>query len=118
MIYLPAVVVVGLYFEKRRSLAMGLAMCGSGVGTFAFAPIASRLLEEYGWRGAAVIVAGLALNGVACGALFRPLDEDLRRRRKVILHKLEEDKRIGPNTCIIMQRLLDEKRRQRTLSTG
>lgn len=34
LIYLPAIVSVGYYFEKRRSLAIGIAVCGTGVGTF------------------------------------------------------------------------------------
>ena len=32
LIYVPAIVSVGFYFEKRRSLAMGIAVCGSGLG--------------------------------------------------------------------------------------
>jgi len=30
MIYVPAVIAVGFYFEKRRALATGIAICGSG----------------------------------------------------------------------------------------
>lgn len=62
LIYLPAVVCVGYYFETKRSLATGIAVCGSGVGTFAFAPLASKLLEMYGWQGANLILAGLILK--------------------------------------------------------
>lgn len=62
LIYLPAVVCVGYYFETKRSLATGIAVCGSGFGTFAFAPLAERLLEAYGWKGANLILAGLILN--------------------------------------------------------
>ena len=36
LIYLPAVVCVGYYFESKRALATGIAVCGSGVGTFVF----------------------------------------------------------------------------------
>lgn len=51
MIYLPAVVLCGLYFEKKRSLATGIAVCGSGFGTFVFAPLATYLLEQFGgWK--------------------------------------------------------------------
>ena len=51
MIYLPAVVLCGLYFEKKRSLATGIAVCGSGFGTFVFAPLATFLLEQFGgWK--------------------------------------------------------------------
>ena len=45
MIYLPSIVSVGYYFEKRRALATGIAVCGSGVGCFTFAPLANFLLE-------------------------------------------------------------------------
>lgn len=62
LIYLPAVVCVGYYFETKRSLATGIAVCGSGFGTFAFAPLATLLLEAYSWKGANLILAGLILN--------------------------------------------------------
>lgn len=62
LIYLPAVVCVGYYFETKRSLATGIAVCGSGFGTFAFAPLATLLLEEYSWKGANLILAGLILK--------------------------------------------------------
>lgn len=31
LIYLPAVVAVGYYFERKRALATGISVCGSGV---------------------------------------------------------------------------------------
>ena len=82
MIYLPAIVSVTYYFEKRRSFATGLAVCGSGIGTFIFAPLAKALLDEYGWKGATLIEAGLLLNCCICGALFRPLEFSKRQQRK------------------------------------
>nr|CAD7454744.1 unnamed protein product [Timema tahoe] len=57
--YVAAVVIVAYYFDKRRSLATGLAVCGSGIGTFLFAPLSHYLLEEFGWRGTTLILAGL-----------------------------------------------------------
>ena len=62
LIYLPAVVCVGYYFETKRSLATGIAVCGSGFGTFAFAPLATLLLDHFTWQGANLILAGLILN--------------------------------------------------------
>merc|ERR550519_2367475 len=73
LIYLPAVVAVGYYFEKKRALATGISVCGSGVGTFIFAPLATWLLEQYGWKGANIIFAGLCLQCAVFGALMRPL---------------------------------------------
>ena len=71
--YLPAIVVLSVYFKKRLSLAIGIAVCGSGVGTFAFAPLLNALLSEYSWRGTVLTEAGILLNGIICGMIFRPL---------------------------------------------
>jgi hypothetical protein len=71
--YLPAIVAVSFYFEKRRSLATGLAVCGSGLGTFVFAPITQALLEHFSWKGTVLIETGMLLNVILCGLVFRPL---------------------------------------------
>ncbi|XP_073987957.1 monocarboxylate transporter 1 isoform X2 [Rhodnius prolixus] len=73
LIYLPAIVSVTCYFEKYRSLATGIAVCGSGLGTFLIAPLTQVLVDEYTWRGAFLITGGLMLNCVVFGILFRPL---------------------------------------------
>ena len=80
--YVAAIVIVAYYFEKRRSLATGLAVCGSGIGTFIFAPLTQYLIEEYGWRGTTLIVAGLFLNMSVCGALMRDIEGPTSCRRK------------------------------------
>ena len=77
--YLPSLVMVGLYFDKRRALASGIAMCGSGIGTFVFAPLSQSLINQYSWKGATWIIAGICLNGAVCGAFLRPL-------KKISLH--------------------------------
>lgn len=59
MIGMPSVIGVGHYFDKRRSLATGIAVCGGGVGTFCIAPLSKYLLQEYGWRGAHLILGTL-----------------------------------------------------------
>lgn len=94
LIYLPAVVCVGYYFETKRSLATGIAVCGSGVGTFAFAPLADMLLQAYGWRGANLILAGLILNCVLFGALMRPLTYPKENGEKPLLQRMAEERRI------------------------
>lgn len=74
LIYLPAIVSVTMYFEKLRSLATGIAVCGSGFGTFIFAPLTETLISHYGWRGALLVIAGIVFNCAIFGALFRPLE--------------------------------------------
>lgn len=71
--YTPSIVLIGLYFEKRRSLANGLTVAGSGVGNFVFPPLMRLMLDHYGLGGALLVMAGLMLNICVCGALLRPL---------------------------------------------
>lgn len=59
MIYMPAVLVVGFYFERWRALATGLALCGSGVGTFVLSPLTKYLLTSYSWATTLVVHAGV-----------------------------------------------------------
>lgn len=40
-----------------------------------FAPLTEWLIERYMWRGTLIITAGILLNIVVCGALFRPFPE-------------------------------------------
>ncbi|EDW73104.1 uncharacterized protein Dwil_GK16821 [Drosophila willistoni] len=94
MIYLPAVVAVGYYFETKRSLATGIAVCGSGFGTFAFAPLATYLLEEYGWKNALLIFAGLILNCAIFGAMMRPLTYPKKKRVKPLMQRMYEEKQL------------------------
>ncbi|XP_012158740.1 monocarboxylate transporter 12 [Ceratitis capitata] len=74
LIYLPAIVSVTTWFEAKRSLATGIAVCGSGFGTFVFAPLTENLIGSFGWRGAMLIIGGIVLNCIIFGALFRPLE--------------------------------------------
>ncbi|KYN03988.1 PREDICTED: uncharacterized protein LOC108772730 [Cyphomyrmex costatus] len=72
--FVAAVVIVAYYFDKKRSFATGLSVCGSGIGTFIFAPVTQNLLAEYGWRGTTLILAGLFSNLAVCGCLMRDLE--------------------------------------------
>ncbi|XP_055705456.1 monocarboxylate transporter 14 isoform X2 [Phlebotomus papatasi] len=94
LIYLPAVVAVGYYFETKRSLATGIAVCGSGFGTFAFAPMATFLLEHMDWKNANYILAGLILNCAIFGALMRPLEYPKKKRMKPLMQRMYEEKRL------------------------
>ena len=74
LMYLPSLVMVGHYFKKKRALATGIAVCGSGVGGFVFAPLSELLLDLYTWRGAMWVLSAICLNGMVAGALFRPIN--------------------------------------------
>ncbi|XP_073969240.1 monocarboxylate transporter 5 isoform X2 [Rhodnius prolixus] len=73
MIYVPAVITTGFYFEKWRALATGISVTGSGIGTIIMGPITKKLINHFSWRGALLIQAGVVLTCVLFSALYRPL---------------------------------------------
>lgn len=72
--YLNSVVVVASYFESKNTLAIGISQSGAGLGVLIFAPLYEYLIETYGWRGAVMIISGIVLNTIPCGAMFRDVE--------------------------------------------
>lgn len=58
--YVPMVAVVGGWFERRRSTALGVAVAGIGVGTVVASPAAASLIDRFGWRTTYVVLAAVA----------------------------------------------------------
>lgn len=73
LIYMPSVITVGYYFERWRAFATGISLCGSGVGTFIFAPLSTKLINSLGWRDALLTQAGIILLCAFFGLAFRPI---------------------------------------------
>lgn len=69
--YVTAVVSIAFWFDKRRTLAIGIGACGTGIGTFVYAPMTQLFITEYGWRGTVLLLAGTFLNLCVCGAVMR-----------------------------------------------
>ncbi|XP_022916765.2 monocarboxylate transporter 14-like [Onthophagus taurus] len=74
LIYVTAVVSIAYWFDKKRNLAIGLGACGTGFGTFVYAPMTEHFLYSYGWRGTVLLLAGTFFNMCICGALMRDPD--------------------------------------------
>ncbi len=89
LLYLPSIVAVSHYFNKRRPLATGIATCGTGIGMLAVAPLGSHMLENVGWKNAVLILGGLTLNGCVFAMMLRPLE--------VSPQKLSKKKSISKN---------------------
>lgn len=71
LVYVTAVVSIAYWFEKKRNLAVGLGACGTGVGTFLYAPMTQYFIEEFGWRGTILLLSGTLLNLCVCGCVMR-----------------------------------------------
>ena len=93
MIYLPSVVIITSYFKRRLSFASGVASCGGGIGTFAFAPIMQLLDDEYGWEYTLVILGLIIIFCFPLGTLCKPLETSESSKSTVC----EEEKRTKEN---------------------
>lgn len=67
--FVPMTAVVSASFTRNRSLAVGVAVSGIGLGTLVMAPLLAMLIEAFGWRetylGLAVVATALL---VGCSA--------------------------------------------------
>lgn len=67
--FIAGVSVVGQWFSKRRGLAVGIAVAGSGLGQFAISQITGGLISSGGWRYALRILALICFVGLALCSL-------------------------------------------------
>ncbi|AWP14545.1 putative monocarboxylate transporter 12-B-like [Scophthalmus maximus] len=108
--YTPAIAMVGRYFNERKALAYGIALSGSGIGTFVLAPVVQLLIENYSWRGALLILGGFVSNLCVCGALMRSPEPggegDKPAERKLVLLSSPADMTIAE--CILFSNKLTE----------
>ena len=111
MIYLPSIVSVGYWFDRRRALATGAVLCGSGMGQFMFPPLVRMLQCQYTMQGLILVLAGIVLNCAVCGSVFFSLPTPRRPRKAIETH-------VEIARGCIMKALIEDKKRQRTISNG
>lgn len=91
MAYMSSLIVVGMYFNRKRAIATGIATSGSGLGTFAYAYMTNVLLDTYDWKGTVLILSGILLHVVACGMVYRPLRTRCRASEQSSIETLPDD---------------------------
>ena len=72
--YIPVATTVPQYFSRRRTLAVGVSVCGAGIGSITFAPMIQYFIDLYSWRGSSLLLGGVVFNLCVCGSLLRPYD--------------------------------------------
>ena len=72
--YVPMVAAVGGWFEQKRTMALGLAVAGIGLGTLVLVPLVEWVIEQNGWRDAYRLLAVIsgALLAIAAVGAHRP----------------------------------------------
>jgi MFS family permease len=72
--YIASLIIIPEYFDKKKGVATGITMAGSGLGSFAISPLVSFIIELTDWRFSMSICACCILQICVCGALLRPLN--------------------------------------------
>lgn len=72
MSWSPAIIplILNNWFKKRNGSIIGITMASSGVVSTLYSPILSSLIENFGWRQAALINGGLSFLMIALPSLF------------------------------------------------
>ena len=67
--------VITLWFDRRRGLALGIALSGVGIGGFIWPLFVQAMIEAYGWRTAYLLLAG-AIGAIALPTISWLLRDD------------------------------------------
>lgn len=71
--FVPSIVMLGNYFDKRLALANGLGTSGSGVGSLVASPVINYTLRAFGWKTSFRIISGAAAFLAFACIVYRPL---------------------------------------------
>lgn len=71
--FTQSMVVVGQYFLKRRSLAVGLAAAGGSIGTLLLPLYIRAATQEFGFQGMILIYSAIVLHAIPSAMLLRPV---------------------------------------------
>ncbi|WP_216598576.1 MULTISPECIES: MFS transporter [Pseudomonas] len=78
LVYVPTVTAVQRWFVKNRSKASGIALAGTGVGTFVGPSAAGLLMQHFSWESTLQIFAGAILVvGLLVASLVRSNPQEL-----------------------------------------
>jgi predicted MFS family arabinose efflux permease len=72
-----AAIVANRWFEHRRGLVTGMLSAANATGQLIFLPLLATLIQRYGWRSGALLIASVALAVFVPAAIFlrdRPSD--------------------------------------------
>ncbi|XP_063706883.1 monocarboxylate transporter 12 [Culicoides brevitarsis] len=107
----PTVYIVTSYFVKLRGLANGLCISGSALGSIFLPPLLRYLLENYGYRGACMIMGGITLNTWIAALFYEPVE---RHMKKVLKKDPENEDDFEFSDDRIIEETESEDEKQRT----
>ncbi|KAJ8329501.1 hypothetical protein QVD99_005558 [Batrachochytrium dendrobatidis] len=90
--YIPILGVLPDWFQKRRGLAMGIAVSGGGIGGLAIAPILQKVISTMGWRWALRIIGIASGAGLFTSGLFLKMRVPSKRSTNIDFSYFKDSK--------------------------
>ncbi|CAH0388590.1 unnamed protein product [Bemisia tabaci] len=75
----PGIFITTSYFVKYRGFANGIAISGSALGSMFLPAFIGYLLNNYGYRGAVLIIGGLTLNVLVGAMFYHPVEMHMKK---------------------------------------
>ena len=84
MVVMTSLVILPLYFSRKRGTAMSFAMMGNGIGAMIFPPLIARSFSNFGYTQTYIFIACVGLQVLVTAALYRQpiVDTDARCENK------------------------------------
>ena len=76
--------IVPIYFNDKRSLAVGVSTCGSGLAAIILPLLVRKLLKSASWRSVLRIQAACITVGILLGAIYRPMSMENKPKKEGI----------------------------------
>jgi len=81
--YITSLIVIADWFDKKRGIATGITMAGSGVGNFVMAPLMTKVLVATDWKTTMAILGCIQFQVCMLGSLFRPVNPIPKSIKKI-----------------------------------
>ncbi|CAC5365411.1 unnamed protein product [Mytilus coruscus] len=97
LIYTGVLISVGYYFDKGRSIAIGMVVNGCGVAMLVLPPIMHQCVSTFGIHGTFRLIGAACFQCAVFGALMRPNSVEMNRRKEKKTKNTEE---LYDNQCV------------------
>ncbi|XP_072039378.1 monocarboxylate transporter 13-like [Amphiura filiformis] len=89
-----------IYFDKYYNVSIAISQAGVSFGVMVMPPMTQFLQDIYGWRGTMLLLAGLNLHLIMCGALLKPFQTDVAELEDNELFQSSNKKRRHKNSTV------------------
>ncbi|CAK1544648.1 unnamed protein product [Leptosia nina] len=78
-------VAINSYFKEKKSIAVGIAMTGTGIGQTLMPHVVRYLLDKYGFNGACLLLSAMSLHGICGTLLIQPVEWHMKEVEEEVI---------------------------------